>query len=313
MDICFYGVGGVGGYFGAHLAKNYEKDDDISVHFVARGKHKDAIVQNGLLLKKSGGEQSVSAWPSTCTDSIQELPHCDVIVLSVKGYDLESAVKAISKMTSANTVILPLLNGVDIYERIRSELTAGIVLPACVYVGTHIESPGVIYQKGGSCRIQVGKDPLFPNFYPAQLMEMFKASGIEIEWHEEISTTLWTKYMFIASFGLVTAAYGKTIGEILADVSLSAVAKSIMDEIYEIARHRKIILPENIRDESFSMAGQFPYETKTSLQRDVESKGALNEGDLFGGTLIRFGEELDMEIPETEKTYKKLLRRQSTR
>ena len=76
---------------------------------------------------------------------------------------------------------------------------------------------------------------------------------------------------------------------------------------------KKVILPENVRDESFNMAGQFPYETKTSLQRDVESKGALNEGDLFGGTLIRFGEELNMEIPETEKTYKKLLRRQSTR
>jgi 2-dehydropantoate 2-reductase len=45
----------------------------------------------------------------------------------------------------------------------------------------------------------------------------------------------------------------------------------------------------------------------TSFQRDVESKGKMNEGDLFGGTLIRLGEELKVPVPETKKVYEKLL------
>ena len=69
------------------------------------------------------------------------LPICDIVVLSVKSYDLENAVKDINRITNKDSKILPLLRGVDIYDRIRKFLEPAIVIPSCVYIGTHIESP----------------------------------------------------------------------------------------------------------------------------------------------------------------------------
>src|SRR3989304_2519761 len=164
MKICFFGVGGVGGYFGTLATKRFKEKH--AIYFVARGKHKDAIGANGLTLKRKEKNEIIHVFPEICTDTVEDLPVCDIIILSVKAYDLKDAVKEMSKIVDENTVILPLLNGVDIYERIREHLSAGIVLRACVYVGTHIESPGVISQSGGDGKIMLGSDRAFPDFSP---------------------------------------------------------------------------------------------------------------------------------------------------
>jgi 2-dehydropantoate 2-reductase len=65
---------------------------------------------------------------------------------------------------------------------------------------------------------------------------------------------------------------------------------------------RGISLDERIIEASVKKAENFPYETKTSYQRDVE-KGGRNEGDLFGGAIVRLGQELGVATPVTEKLY----------
>ena len=111
MKICFFGVGGVGGYFGTLVTQKFKNEHEL--FFVARGKHKEAIRSNGLTLKKSGGAEIITVSPKLCTDNTGDLPVCDVFVLSVKEYDLDNAVKAISKISGRDTIILPLLNGVE--------------------------------------------------------------------------------------------------------------------------------------------------------------------------------------------------------
>jgi len=76
------------------------------------------------------------------------MPELDLCIVCVKGFDLERLLLRLKDRIRENTIIIPLLNGADVYSRIRSVIDKGIVLPACVYVGTHIESPGVVAQKG---------------------------------------------------------------------------------------------------------------------------------------------------------------------
>ncbi len=305
MKICFFGVGGVGGYFGALVTNRFKHEHEI--FFIARGAHFESIRANGLTLKMNGGSKVINVVPGSCTSSVQNMPVCDIIILSVKEYDLANAVKEIKKITNEKTIILPLLNGVDIYERIREHLHNGIVLPSCVYIGTHIESPGVINQNGGEGKIFTGSDPRFPDYYPELLLNLMKESSARIEWMgNKINTSIWAKFIFIAAFGLVTATYDKTLGEILGDAELSRETKAIMDEIDSIARQLMIPLPSDIVQSSFEIAKQFPFETKTSFQRDVESKGEIHEGDLFGGTILRYGEELNIPTPVTSSVYAKL-------
>ena len=307
MNICFFGVGGVGGYYGTLLSKYFNETGKGNTYFIARGKHKDAIIEKGLLLKKEGGVEELLIKPHLCTDTVNDLPICDIVVVSVKGYDLESVTKEIKKITDENSIILPLLNGADIYERMRQHLKKGYILPACLYLGTHIESHGIIFQKGGSCQISIGKDPLYPEFYPEKLMSLFKQANILIEFFEDINIEIWTKYIFIASFALVTATYNKTIGEVANDGKLGILVKNIMQEIELIAKALKIELPPDIVKTSFSKANQFPFETKTSFQRDVETKGRQSEWDLFGGTVIRYSERFNNLANNTKETLNKLL------
>lgn len=305
MKICFFGVGGVGGYFGTIIADKYKGQHDI--YFVARGGHKNAICMNGLTLKKSGGEQIINVSPTLCTDNIDDLPICDIVFLSVKGYDLANAAKSLNKISNVKTIILPLLNGVDIYKRIREHLNTGIVLPSCVYIGTHIESPGVIFQKGGNCNIFMGKDPMLPDFYPDSLLALLTDCKLDYKWENNIEVPIWSKYMFIAAYGLVTATYEKTLGEILDNPELSKITKAIMYEIELIANRTNVSLSSDIVESSFLKGKQFPYETKTSFQRDVETKGKINEIDLFGGTLMRFSEQYNIPIPNTKYVYDRFM------
>jgi 2-dehydropantoate 2-reductase len=307
MKICFFGVGGVGGYFGSLVTKKNNNVHDI--YFVARGMHKEAILKHGLTLKKTGGNEVINVRPKICTEMVADLPVFDLIIVSVKSYDLANVAKEINKITNNNTIILPLLNGVDIYERIREHLSCGIVLPSCVYVRTHIESPGVIYQKGGSCKISIGKDPKFPEFYPQVLFTILKDSQIEFSWEENIKVAIWSKFMFIAAYGLLGAAYEKTLGQILETSELYQKVKAIMVEIDTIAKKLNIPLDLNIVETSLLRAKQFPYETKTSFHRDVESKGKINESDLLGGTLKRYGELLGVSTTNIQFVFNKLMER----
>ncbi len=307
MNICFYGVGGVGGYYGALLTRYLNEIGTGNIYFIARGKHKDAILANGLLLKKEGGKEELLIKPDICTDTVDTLPVCEIVVVSVKGYDLQNAITEVANITDENSVILPLLNGADIYDRIRQHLKKGYVLPACLYLGTHIESPGVIFQKGGSGQIVIGRDPLHPSFYPEKLLNLFKNAGIFIEYSENVNTEIWSKYIFIAAYALVTATYNKTIGEVAKDKTLGLLVKNIMREIELIARALKIQLPSDIVETSFAKANQFPLETKTSFQRDVETKGRQSEWDLFGGTILRFADKFNIAADNTKETFDKLM------
>ena len=307
MDICFYGVGGVGGYYGALLTKYLHKTGKGNIYFIARGKHKEAIIENGLLLKKEGGKEELLIKPDFCTDTVDQMPAFEIVVVSVKGYDLKNAITEVAKITDEKSIILPLLNGADIYDRIRQNLKKGYVLPACLYLGTHIESPGVIFQKGGSGKILIGKDPWHTEFHPEKLLNLFKNAGVLIEYFEDVNIEIWSKYIFIASYALVTATYNKTIGEVANDKNLRILVKNIMREIELIARALKVRLPSDIVETSFSKANQFPLETKTSFQRDVEIKGRQSEWDLFGGTVLRYADKFDIPADNSKETFDKLM------
>jgi 2-dehydropantoate 2-reductase len=300
MNIAVIGTGGVGGYFGGKLAAKAEKDNLTNIYFIARGRHLDEIRKNGLILDTEQG--SMICNPVLATDRISELPDLDFCLICVKCYDLENVLKKIKSKITEKTCILPLLNGVDIYERIRSVIKTGIVFPSCVYVGTHIEKPGKVRQRGGTCIIHFGKDP-HNNYTPEKILELINNAGISYNWTDDPYKEIWSKFIFIASFGLVTANFDKTIGEVMEDQKLSLHVKNIMTEILQIGLKKNINLPPDIIENSYMKGKKFPFETKTSFQRDYENRRKPDERDLFGGTVIRLGKELGIKTEATKEIY----------
>ncbi len=300
-DVTIVGAGGVGGF----LAGKIIASGEYRVSLIARGSHLKAIQSGGLILNTPEGK-SITGKPYIATDLFDEIPSPDLAFITVKGYDLESVVKSLKNRINKNTVILPLLNGVDIYERVKKLLPEQIILPGCIYISSHIEKPGVITQTGGKGLIVFGRDPKGKDIDPKYTKKLLEDAEIPYQWEEDSFPAIWTKFVFIASFALVTAYSGKTIGEVLEKEQLRELVHSIGDEIVEIATKKGIKLPQTVVEDAIKKAYSFPPDTKTSYQRDMEIPGKPNEGDLFGGTIIRMGKELGVATPITEKLYTKL-------
>ena len=307
MNIGIIGAGGVGGYFGGKICKP-GATQGINIYFIARGRHLDEIRKNGLYVSTADEGDWVCV-PTFATDHIEDLPVLDVCLLCVKSYDLSDIVFQLQGKVSGSTFIVPLLNGIDIYERIRETLNTANILPACVYVGTHIETYGKVTQKGGACKILLGKDPQAANAVPHPLFKLFHTCGIKYEWFEDVYPQLWEKYVFIAAFSLVTASFDKTLGQIMESSFLSNYVLSIMNEIAALSRKIGISLPETIIMDSYQKGHNFPYETKTSFQRDFEYMNKPDERDLFGGTILRLGKRFEIETPVTHELWEVLKHR----
>jgi len=307
LSVCLIGVGGVGGYFGGKLAHTFSSNPDSSVNifFVARGNHLEAIKKNGLVLK-SPEFGSMTCRPKLATERISDLPEIDIFLIAVKGYDLAGVAVSIRNQIKENTVLIPLLNGADIQERLRNKIKTGIILPACVYISSYVEEPGIIVHIGKPGKIIFGRDQDHPDTIPNEIFKVFEKSSIDYEWKDDANPAIWEKYIFIASLGLISACYNRTLGEILEEPSLKEEVIGIMNEIYSIVLKKNIRLPDGIVDLSLKKAAMFPRDTQTSLQRDIHQKKGKNELELFGGTIIDLGKKMGIPTPTTKKIYREL-------
>jgi 2-dehydropantoate 2-reductase len=303
--LAVFGVGGVGGYFGGRIAAAVANGRNRSwaVHFIARGDHLAHLQERGLTLDASG--ERIVCRPASAVGALAEAPVPDVVLLCVKGYDLDEAARQIAAHCDAHTAVVPLLNGVDVCERIRGTVPAGYVLPACALVGTHLERPGHVRQVGGDGVLFLGADPVHPEYVPEPLLRLLDRSGVAYRWFEDSRPAVWEKFLFISAFGLVTATSGMTVGEVLLDESAMRDVAGVMDEVVGIAALEGVDLPEDAVDVALAKARAFPFETRTSLQRDVEV-GRRHEGDMFGGAIVRLGERHGLDTPSTRRVYSRL-------
>lgn len=299
MNLAIIGVGGVGGYFGAKIC-NAKAALGANVYFVARGPHLRAIEERGLTVRTSS-EGVMSCRPTLVTDRIEDLPPLDGCLVCVKSFDLEGVARRLEARLSEKAEVVPLLNGIDIHDRLREHVRRAAIFPACVFVGTHIAEPGVVSQDGGACKVLFGPAPHGGGARSVLMTCVFEASGVKHEWHNDITSSIWTKFVFIASFGLVTACFGKTLGQVMESPELSSRAHSIMTEIVCLAAAQGVVLPPSIIEDSCRKGNDFPPDTRTSFQRDFELRDRPDERDLFGGTIIRLGRQLGVPTPSTKE------------
>ena len=300
--IVIIGLGGVGGYFGFKISQNNEMDQKNKISFVARGITYETVKQNGLQLLSTEHKNTFTK-PDAIYQKISEIQNPDLILICVKEYDLEDICRQLSKVITTNTVLLPMMNGADIYDRIRGILPKSIILPSCVYVASHIKEKGIVEHKGKPGQLILGKDPQHPAKNIDWIINLLENSQINFQFKENAQVDIWTKFIFIASFGLVTAKYNSSIGAVCTVELQKEEARTIMLEIKSIGDKKRMDLPEDIIRKTFDKAASFPPSTPTSLQLDVHSEKANNELDLFAGAILKYGNETKVSTPFTEKIY----------
>ncbi|MDX9785132.1 MAG: 2-dehydropantoate 2-reductase [Spirochaetia bacterium] len=305
-QIAVIGIGGVGGFIGAKLARLGERDSNYKVSFIARGAQLEAIRNDGIRLDAEEGK--ISARPSLATERMADLPLLDYCFISVKGYALNDILHQLKGKINESTVIIPLLNGADIYERVRSVISVGYVHPAGIYISSFVQAPGHVVQIGPVSSIFLGKEP-DQDRDDRSVLPILDAAGIKYMWKDDPFVEIWNKYIFIAPFGLVTAQDGKTLGEVFQSPEDLAETKAVMAEVVAVARAKGITLPDTIIDDTLTKAAKFPPTTRTSFQRDMELKEKPDERDLFGGTILRMGKQFGIPTPHAERLYAAILQK----
>lgn len=300
--IVVIGLGGVGGYFGFKINEFSTLNNLFTVTFIARAETYAVVKKNGLTLLSPEHQNSVTR-PNFVLENIQEIIEPDLVLVCVKEYDLENVCRQLKEVITTKTIVLPMMNGADIYDRMRSILTSNTILTSCVYVASHIKQKGIVEHKGKAGKLIFGKDPENKNVDLKWVIDLMSKSNIYFDFKEDAMIAIWTKFIFIASFGLVTAKHNSSIGTVCSDALQKEEARNIMSDIKTIATKKGIALDEHIIDKTFATASTFPPTTPTSFQLDVHSGKEYNELELFAGAIIKFGQELDIATPYTDEIY----------
>lgn len=303
--IAIVGLGGVGGYFGGMLAKHYAENPEVEIYFVARGEHLKKIIENGLILITENGTFHIS--PTLATDNVAEIGIVDYIIMTPKSYDLDSTVAQIKPMIGANTVILPLFNGIDNSERIRVLLPDTEVWDGCCYIVAKINKPGVVENSGSVHRLVFGNQNQ-TNERLLAFEKILKEAGLEAEFHDDILTSIWRKFLFISSSASLTSYFDVTYGALLNDEFRKKTFDDLLIEFLQVANAEGIAVDNTDVERLILQIESLPFETTTSMHRDFKA-GKNTEVNSLTGIVVKLGKKHGIDTPTYEKIYHTLTER----
>jgi len=295
MKIAIFGVGGVGGYLGGLLAQAGHE-----VVLIARGGHLEAIRDRGLQIKSVHGDfilPSVQA-----TDEPERVGIVDYVIVAVKHYQLKEAGIGLQPLVGPETTVVPLQNGIDAHDILISILGVESVVGGVTSIVSMIEAPGVIRQASQTRSVYVGELDKTKSERCQWLVDAWVGCGVQAVQPEDIIIPMWTKYLFIASYGGVSSLAQVPAGELLACPESRVLLEHAMQEIETLAQAKGIRLAPDVVSTTMVMLEHFEPTTTSSIQRDVAA-GRPFELEAFSGTVVRLGRERGVPTPVHEMIY----------
>lgn len=302
--IVIAGIGGVGGYFGGLLARAYAGNDDIEVHFIARGAHLKEIQNHGLTVIK--GDIDFIGKPFLATDNATEIGIADYVIICTKSYDLAEMLNQLMPCIGTETVLLPLLNGVEAVEKIRDQFPNQLVPAGCAYIVSALKEPGVVENMGNRQEIYFGLDNATDQRLTA-LEDLLKAAGVEATLSNNISKLIWEKFIFLSCIATATSFYNKPIGELLKENRTAL--QDFISESAAIATAKNIEVEPNTADKAMKHYESLPFATTSSMQRDFQFNSKKTELESITGYVVKQGKRLGIPTPYFEAAYQALLKR----
>src|SRR5256884_3985469 len=261
MHIVVMGAGGVGGYFGAKLARAGER-----ITLVARGEHLTAIQREGLRIRSAiEGEYVVR--PAAVED-VRDLPVADVVLFCVKSFDTETAAERIRPVVGPATAVLSLQNGVDNEDTLDAILGPGHAMGGVAQVFAAIDRPGVIAHHFLG-RIIFGELDGRMTPRTERLGEAFARAAIDAQLATDIRRALWEKYVLICAVAGMTALRRCPIGVIRDTPESWRMLRSIAEEGAALAAAAKAGLAADIVDQVVKLAGAIAPGDFSSLYQDL--------------------------------------------
>jgi 2-dehydropantoate 2-reductase len=288
MRIAIVGSGGVGGYFGGRLA---EAGADVT--FLARGAHLEAMRARGLRIVSPKGDVHL-ARVQVAADTRDSGP-VDVVLFAVKLYDTDRALASVPPLIGAQTIVVPLQNGVDSVATIERVVGREHTGGGTCYVSAVIAEPGVIRHTAMDHLIFGELDGTRSPRLEA-LQRACAPASFAATLSADVTVDIWSKFVRLSVMSGMTAVARSPLGVICADPDLFGMLKDAVREAQAVAHAKGIAVPPATVDDVARTYAALPPQTKSSMLEDLE-RGRRLELPWLSGAVVRIGEEVGVPTP----------------
>ncbi len=292
MRILIVGVGAIGSTFLA---------------FLSRAGYK---VQ-GLLRENSARIESIEVegiWGSfsvevDTTPDLEEVTSPDLIILSVKSYDTESALKRIEPLVSDTSYILIAQNGYGNYERAVEIYGEDRVLLSRIIFGARRESRSRVRITVSADDVIVGNpSPAVPDSVAQQVANILKTSGIPARYEREVYKFLWDKILYNCALNPLGALLEVNYGYLASNPHTRAIMDRVIEEIFEVSSSKGIqSFWKSAREYINHFYDRLIPPTEAHFPSMLEDiKKGKTEIDSLNGAILKLGREAGIATPTNE-------------
>jgi len=288
MKIAIFGSGGVGGYFGGRLAAAGE-----DVTFLARGAHLTAMQKEGLHIASPLGDLHL---PSVqATDRPQAIGPVDVVLFTVKLYDVDASAATLSPLIGPDTVVITLQNGVDAMDMVAKHVGADHVAGGAAYIVVVIDKPGHLRHTAAQQLVFGERDSR-----RSDRLVAFEQAGIRAGFQAKASTDvqslLWTKFVRLATWSGMTTATRSPMGVVRDTPETYDMMIAAIEEAIAVGTAKGVKFPPDLMESTINQIKTFPAASKSSMLEDFE-RGRRLELPWLSGAVVRIGKEVGVPTP----------------
>lgn len=286
--VAILGAGAIGAYFIWGLSEKLGEN----LWIVADGDRKKRLTENGIIINDRKYNLNVK--------SPKEAKGVDLLLVCVKYGALRESLDDIAQVVDDHTTVVSLLNGVDseqiISERIGKEkLLYSIIKIASQRVGNHIKFDGPA--TFGVC---FGEQNGIISERVNAVAEVLSDTELHYQISEEINREIWFKYALNISRNLPQAIVGCGVGAYDDSEHMAYISNKLREEVAAVAAAKGIDISHTGNGKGKSSPSE-KWARYSTLQ-DIDA-GRHTEIDMFSGTLIRLGKELQVPTPYNELVY----------
>ena len=279
MRILMVGAGAIGGYFGGRLL-----DAGRDVTFLVREGRAQELERDGLIVRSPLGNIEYPSPPQVMA-AMLDTPF-DLIILSCKAYDLDSAMESFAPAVGPETLILPLLNGMAHLDRLAERFSPANVLGGQCLISLDRDASGAILHLNDTNQLSFGERDggLTPRIH--KVAEVLGNAGFDALPSDQITQEMWEKWCFIATGAGVTGSMRGSIGDVVASGGEGLILK-LLDECAQVAGHAGYPLRSEVRQRFETMLTAPGSKMTASMLRDIERGAPTEVQHVFGEMIAR--------------------------
>lgn len=284
MKTLVVGAGAIGGYYGGRML---EAGRDVT--FLVRPRRAAELAKTGLVIRSEAGDFVRPSPHIVTAETLRET--YDLILLSCKAYDLESAMESIAPAVGANTVILPLLNGMRHLDALDARFGAAPIVGGLCLISTVLDSEGrILHLTKDIHTLSFGEHDGTRSARAMEIAAEMAGAHFDARLSENILQELWEKWVFIASAAGITCLMRGTVGDIVA-AGGADVAATLINECAAIATRSGFPPSASALQRTHGLLTAPGSAFAASMFRDLERGAAIEAEQIVGDLLRRDGKQ----------------------